>query len=301
MKVFVLGGTGAIGSRVVKALLSKGHDVRATARSEASRQRISAVGAEAIDVDVYDAQALQRAMRGCDAVVRLTTKVPKSVFAMRKKAAWSEMNRLRTIGSQRAVDAAIKAGAQVYITESFFAAYRSNGDSWVTEDCPSDAGGLDTMKAVIGTEHYAEQFARAAGRGIALRFGGFYSPDDDATRQIFHMLEKRMLPVIGSGTHYFPPLHLYDAAESVVHALSAPSGVYNVCDDNPVQWAGFLDALSRAIQAPRPMRVPAVLGSVLMGYPWRWMTRSVRMSNARFKSVTPWSPRYPDAVNALAR
>ena len=76
MKVFVLGGTGAVGARAVGALVAAGHEVRSTARSDASRNETRILGAAPVDVDIYDSAALQKAMCGCDAVVRLTTKLP---------------------------------------------------------------------------------------------------------------------------------------------------------------------------------------------------------------------------------
>jgi nucleoside-diphosphate-sugar epimerase len=299
MNVLILGGTGAVGIRAVKALVAAGHQVASTARSAKSREQILALGAQPADIDIYDSSALQRAMTGCDAVVRLTTKLPKSVTGMRTKAAWDETNRLRTIGAQRAVDAAIAAGVKIYITESFFAAYRSSGDTIVTEETPSDDDDLPTMKALLETEHQAQRFTSAGGRGIALRFGGFYSADHPMTQELRHMLEKRWLPVIGRGEYFYPSVHLDDAARAIVSALSAPAGIYNVCDDTPVRWAEFLDGFAQIIGAPRPMRVPALLGPLAIGYPWRWMSRSVRMSNSKFKLKTAWQPRYRDVFMGL--
>lgn len=280
----------------VRALLAGGHDVLATARTEQSRRVLQSAGAECIDVDIYDEAALQRAMRGRDAVIRMTTKLPKSLTGMRGKNAWNETNRLRAVSAGKIVDAAIAENVGVYITESFFAAYRPKGAAWVHEGDPSDDAGLGTMKAVLATEHHAQRFAAAGGRGIALRFGAFYGPDTPSTIEIVAMLHKRMIPVIGAGDYYFPSLYLNDAARAVVCALDAASGTYNVCDDDPLTWSAFVDAAAQAAGAPRPMRVPAFLGPLAMGYPWKWMSRSIRMSNDLLKKTSPWRPSYPDAA-----
>jgi nucleoside-diphosphate-sugar epimerase len=52
MRVLVLGGTGSIGAAVVEALVRRGHDVAALARSGASARRLAAMGAEAVPGDI---------------------------------------------------------------------------------------------------------------------------------------------------------------------------------------------------------------------------------------------------------
>jgi uncharacterized protein YbjT (DUF2867 family) len=54
MRVFVLGGTGAIGSPIVRALVRRCHDVLALARSEASAARLCEGGATPIAGDIAE-------------------------------------------------------------------------------------------------------------------------------------------------------------------------------------------------------------------------------------------------------
>jgi nucleoside-diphosphate-sugar epimerase len=76
MRMFVAGGTGALGSRVVQLLAQGGHEVTATARSTEGAERIRTMGGRPIDIDLFDFKALRSAVRGCDVVFRLTTKIP---------------------------------------------------------------------------------------------------------------------------------------------------------------------------------------------------------------------------------
>jgi farnesol dehydrogenase len=64
MKVLVTGGTGYLGRAVVTALAARGHDIVIYARS-ASR---SGLPGTAIDGDIRDRAALERAAAGCDAI-----------------------------------------------------------------------------------------------------------------------------------------------------------------------------------------------------------------------------------------
>ncbi len=76
MRMLVAGGTGALGARVVRLLAEGEHQVIATARSDRGAQAIRAMGATPVDIDLFDFKALRTAVRGCDVVFRLTTKIP---------------------------------------------------------------------------------------------------------------------------------------------------------------------------------------------------------------------------------
>lgn len=300
MRIFVVGGTGVIGLVAVRALAAAGHEVRATARGEAKAGLVRRAGAEPVQLDIYDETALRGALRGCEAAIRLTTKIPP-LTRMRSRSAWEETNRLRTLGAERLVDAVLAEGVGTYVHESFYAVYADAGERWVDEAAPTDGGGLTTMRAALSGEGQARRFTDAAGSGVVLRFGGFYGADSPGTRETVALARRRMLPQVGPGRFYFPSIHVADAARAVVHALGAPAGAYNVCDDEPLRWADYLRALTRAAGAPLPLRLPEFMGPLLFGYPWRSISRSVRLSNARFQSTTGWRPAVRSAAEGWAQ
>jgi farnesol dehydrogenase len=85
MKVLVTGGTGYLGRAVVSALASRGHDVVVFARS-ASR---SGLPGTAIDGDIRDRAAVERAAAGCDAISHAAALV--SIWR-RRRADFDEIN-----------------------------------------------------------------------------------------------------------------------------------------------------------------------------------------------------------------
>ena len=131
---------------------------------------------------------------------------------------------------------------------------------------------------------------------MALRYGGFYGPGSNMNRSgdIAELVRKRRFPIVGDGGGVWSFCHLEDAASATVAAVErgAP-GIYNVCDDEPVEIATWLPEYSRAISAPQPRHVPVWLGRLLGGEVAVSMMTQVRgASNAKAKAALDWKPRY---------
>src|SRR3954451_19628482 len=71
MRVLVLGGTGSIGAPVVRALVGRGHDVVALARSDRSAARAVGLGANPVAGDIATPERWRQALPPLDAVLHL--------------------------------------------------------------------------------------------------------------------------------------------------------------------------------------------------------------------------------------
>ena len=133
MKIFVTGGTGVIGRRLVPILRRGGHDITAVGRSRAKWQELERQGAVPVDVDLYDFNAIAHAITGHDAVINLATHIPHSSTAMLLPWSWRENDRLRQHASAAIVDACLAAGVGRFVQESFAPVYPDCGDRWIDE------------------------------------------------------------------------------------------------------------------------------------------------------------------------
>jgi nucleoside-diphosphate-sugar epimerase len=122
VKVFVLGGTGAIGSHALPALVAAGHEVSALARTPQKAEAVRAQGAGPVMVSMFDRAALAKAFRGHDAVVNLATSMPSMATFMFRRA-WKPTERVRIEGSAAVVDAAHAAGVPRLVQESVSMVY----------------------------------------------------------------------------------------------------------------------------------------------------------------------------------
>ncbi|MFT4048817.1 MAG: NAD(P)-dependent oxidoreductase [Solirubrobacterales bacterium] len=286
VKVFLTGGTGAIGPSAIRALVQAGNQVTASARSPEKAVLIERLGAQPATASLFDQDALRAAFDGHDAVVNLATAIP-STLRYPFPRAWRENARIRSEGSANVVDAALAVGAQRLVQESIALGYPDRGAEWIDETVPLDL--VPIMETTPIAEAQADRFTESGGSGVVLRFGLFYGPDSVQSREMLALARAHIGLVFGAGSSYFSPIHLEDAGAAVATALHAPPGVYNVVDDEPVTKRDFASAINAAVGARAWVRGPGRLAG-LPGRNMAAVNRSHRVSNRAFRSATEWAP-----------
>jgi nucleoside-diphosphate-sugar epimerase len=285
MRIFVAGATGVIGRRAVAQLVGAGHDVTAVARTPGRAAQLRAAGARPVEVSLFDPGALSRAVAGHDAVVNLATHIPPAHRAARASA-WAENERIRREGSRNLADAAIAAGAAVYVQESIAFLYGEHGAQWV-DAASTPIVDSPFSEAVRVAEANAARVTEAGGRGVVLRFGMFWAADSEHTGMFLAAARRGVLVDAVDPAGYAPMIDADDAAAAVVAALDAPPGVYDVTDDDPQPRREVAAALGRALG--RRLRPMPARGMVRRSAPH--LTWSQRVSNRRFRDATGWAPR----------
>jgi len=286
-EIVITGSTGVIGQRAVRELLAAGHGVTGVTRSARGRERLEALGARAVDADVFDEASLRRAFDGADAVVNLLTHIP-SADRMADPSAWDENDRIRTEASAAIARAAQAAGVRRLVQESIAFVYADGGDAWLDEDAPVAGGGV-TTSALTAERNARELFD---GDTVVLRFGLFTGADSGATLAALEAARGGASIAVGPPGAYRPTLALDDAAAAVAAALRAPAGTYNVADADPATNAEIDAALAAAVGvgALRP-RAPR-------SGP---LARSLRLSSRRLRAATGWTPRLRSGTDIWAR
>jgi nucleoside-diphosphate-sugar epimerase len=299
MKVFVAGASGALGRRLIPALLEAGHEVTGMIRSEESAERLRQAGAEAVVCDVFDRDRLIETVRDAtpDAVVHQLTALP-SKFDIRK-IDYGPTNRLRTEGTRNLLDAAAAAGASRFVSQSIAFMYAPGAGQPATEDEPVHTDAPAPFgEAAAATEEGDRRVVGAEGMaGLVLRYGFFYGPgtyyaaDGHAAGEV----RKRRHPVVGPGSGVFPWIHIDDAASATVAAVErGEPGIYNVCDDEPAAMKDWVPIYAEALGAKKPFKVPLWLGRLAAGPLAAHFATDMRgASNAKAKRELGWQPRYP--------
>jgi nucleoside-diphosphate-sugar epimerase len=292
MKVFVTGATGVAGSSAVPALVAAGHDVTAVSRSPAKADLVRSWRADPVDVDLFDASATERAVKGHDGVCNLATHIP-ALSRAGIPGAWKQNDRIRRVVSANLVQAALAAGSAHFVQESIGFVYPDRGDDWIGERVEPQP--TSVTQSALEAEANIERFTREGRSGVALRFAQFYGPGALHSIETVRLAARfGMAPTIGDPHGYTSSIHSDDLGPAVVAALGAPAGVYNVGDDEPLRrselHAVFAESLGRA-----RLRQVGKLMARLGGGRTEAVARSQRLSNAAFKSATAWAPTVPSA------
>jgi 2-alkyl-3-oxoalkanoate reductase len=197
MRLLITGGTGVLGRAVRRLVKATDHEFAMPGHEE---------------LDLFDTSAVADAMRDVDGVVHLATRI-RTLEQVSDPDAWRENDRLRADASRILVDAAIAAGATVYVQPTVTFVYPPDEPA---SERTQVREVLPILRSALVAEQQAERFAGDGRRGVVLRFG---------------LLD-------GPGTWFDQPnrdfgatLHVIDAGRALVAALSLPSGIYNVCRD----------------------------------------------------------------------
>lgn len=216
MRIFVTGGNGFIGSRVVRALHAKGHQVRCLLRPASKTHRIDMVPYERQLGDVLDGVSLRAGMAGCDAVIHLASL--SSWESMRSP----KMREVVLVGTTNVLEAARDSGKLRTVFVSTLTAVNGTKTPVVfDETAPFELNGKRLLYA--GAKHEAEQVcARFAKEGlpvVTVNPAETYGPEDDdliTASYILDALKDWPAMTLHGGTSV---VHVEDVAQGIVGAL----------------------------------------------------------------------------------
>ena len=299
MRVFLAGGSGVIGRRLVPQLVARGHQVTATATSAAKLDLLAQLGADGVVMDGLDAGSVGEAVAAArpDAIVHEMTAlslVRTGRPSLRRPDRWIDITtRLRTEGTDYLLAAAEATGVSHVVAQSVAGSFGNPKGGWVTEEEPQPLEGMGPKmgQAAAALRHVEDVVGKAG--GAVLRYGAFYGPG--ATDDIVNLVRKRFFPLVGGGTGYFSWVHLDDAASATILAVEhKAAGVFNIVDDEPALVQDWLPYLAECAGAKPPRRVPKWLVRLAGGeMAVKMMTEGRGFSNAKAKRDLGWELRYP--------
>ncbi|MEU8173245.1 NAD-dependent epimerase/dehydratase family protein [Microbispora hainanensis] len=193
MRIFLAGASGVIGQRLIPRLVKAGHVVGGMTRSPGKTELLARLGAEPILCDVFDRDALVKAVRDFapDVILNELTDLPDEAEKLDEHV---ELNaRIRTEGNQNLIEAARQSGSPKIFAQTV---------AWRLPAGPDADAVAELERSVL------------AEGGVVLSYGQFYGPGTYNEQQI---------PAE-------PRVQIDHAADRTVELLDAPSGVVVITD-----------------------------------------------------------------------
>jgi nucleoside-diphosphate-sugar epimerase len=252
MRIFLAGGTGAIGRLLIPMLLNAGHEVTASSRTAAGVDAIKAAGAEATRLDAFDRDGVAQAVARSAPELIVHQLTALSVGDPAANA------RIRREGTRNLVDAAHAAGVGRIIAQSIAWAYKP-GDRPAGEGTPLDVSAAPPRANTIGGIQALEAAVAELDHSVVLRYGTLYGPDTWYRRGglVAESLAAGTMPATDAVSSF---LHVQDAAHAVIEALAWPSGPVNIVDDEPAPGRTWIPALCEALGLAAPEPSPGRAG-----------------------------------------
>jgi nucleoside-diphosphate-sugar epimerase len=260
--VFVTGGSGFIGGRLIDRLLADGHTVRALARSTAAAERVGAHGAEAVRGELADVAAMRAGADGCE----LAFHAAATLGDWGKR---EDFERGNVDGTQNALQACTEAGVRRFVhvgTEAVLLA----GEPLVNVD---ETARLrpDSPALYSATKARAEQAVLAANSDrfetVVVRPRFVWGHGDTTLLPVMvEMARSGRFAWIDGGRHRTSTTHVDNTVEGLVLGATRgrPGNVYFVTDGEPVEFREFVsDLLATQGVAPPSRSIPAWAASAL--------------------------------------
>jgi nucleoside-diphosphate-sugar epimerase len=285
MRILVTGASGFVGSHVVRALVTAGHEVTALARPASSFWRSQDLGDRLTVVrsDMAASSPLLAPLEGWrpEVCIHLAWYAVPGVYLEARDNIDSLVLSLRLLEELAAVGC-----GHVVMTGS--CAEYDTEVGILREDGPVRPATLYAA-AKLAANLIGAQRAAQVGIGFAwARLFYLYGPFEDERRLVPSLIQSLLDGkefAATAGTQVRDYLHVEDVASAICAlALQKVGGVYNVCSGEKTPVASLLTEVARIAGRPDLIRLGAL--------PYRgWEPMFICGDNGRLKAATGWAPR----------
>jgi uncharacterized protein YbjT (DUF2867 family) len=247
MKIAVTGGTGFVGSHLVRFLAHRGHQVRTLSRSAPRSAVARTPGVETWEADVSTGEGLDAALEGVEAVIHLV--------AIIRETRRQSFEAAHVDGTRHVLEAEKRQGVRRHVQMSALGAR-------------DEPGATEYHR----TKARAEELVRGSGIAHAIfRPSMIFGPGDEVVSLLARMLRfSPLLPLVGRGEFRLQPVWIGDMERALTRAAEddAVGGTLEVGGPEMLAYRDVVRIIMRVQRTRRfllPMPVALMRAAALVG------------------------------------
>jgi nucleoside-diphosphate-sugar epimerase len=293
MQVFVTGGSGHIGSAVIPELLGAGHQVLGLARSDASAEALSALGAEVRRGSLDDLEHLHEAAAASDGVIHLAFKHEEMRSGDVEAAIGADLRAVETMGE------ALAGSGKPFVGTSGTLMLAFGGKQGIGTEADTFESGprIDAENAVVA-------LAARGVRSSVLRLPPTVHSSLDHHGYIPTLIgiarDRGTAGYVGDGSNRWPAGHTLDVARLYRLALErAPAGArLHAVGDEGLAFREIATTIGRHLNCPAVSVAPEDAAEYF-GFLALFVSLDNPTSSKLTQELLDWRPTHPGLIEDL--
>lgn len=272
-KIIITGGTGFLGSELIKDLIAQNYNCVVFTRNPSKYQNTESV--EYVEW-IPESNYLAKHISGAKAIINLAG----APIAGKR---WTKSYKKEIIDSRVETTKALVEAVnqcsnkpQKFLSSSASGYFGDRGDEILTDE--SEPGKNFLAEVCIKWEQATENLSKNVDL-IIFRTGIVLDPDNGALEQLLKPIKMYLGGSLGTGNQYFPWIHVADWKRFLIFALSN-NGLgqkNNLCAPNPVTNNVLTKTIGKVYKRPTMFKVPAIVLRIVLGEAASMILDSTRM------------------------
>jgi hypothetical protein len=297
MKVFVIGGTGFLGTYLLPKLLKEKHEVTVLTRDKAVTSVLQAHGFKTVIGDLLQPEFFMSSLVPHDVVISIA--MPDITP---HKITGSEFKQIQNRTTKYfSTSIAVAESFNCPLVLTLGTSFRTRHGQVADETWPIERFGMTRIGELVDS-----LIALVERQGspplIQLLPGEIYGPGGLFKNIMYEWMKKGRYRIIGSGDNHIPRVHVEDCAEAYIQVLKKmPVGEkFIIADDEPCTLRDFSDFMAACMNVPKPKSFPGFMAKWAIGsLLYETITMNCVVSNARAKEHLDWKLMYPSFREGL--
>lgn len=289
MNILLIGGTGFLGSHLVRRLIDRRHEVTIISRNPYHDMLFDKSKVRFIKGDILQADKIE--IPGRVDVLVYTAMIPFKPGKISDKK-FKELERITGQYFNNTIELAKRLTCPLILTSG--ASFDTKGNEIADESWPIARKGMAALGRCY--DEMIDIIKRDSSIPLIEMLPAQIYGNGGMFGKVINMAKNGRIVILGGGNNFLPRIHVNDCADAYVLAIEKlPVGKRFIISDNEnVRVKDFMLHLAKTFGARKIINIPNPLLRVVTGkHIFNTLTMNTKVSNDLIKRELGWTPNYP--------